>query len=167
MRNRLRRPVVRGAYQADAGKKENCTQGKVDQYLFDIFRTGAAIHKVNRAKDEAGNPENSENNTYYPFFHNSLLSCSCKLYASQNTIQSAASDEAYSLTGIAMRLFSILTAIPVGHLTSISSSHRVVNRLDLNSCRIFQFFAMPDEANFSVSSRIAKLILSTVLMSRR
>src|SRR5215217_7623738 len=52
-------------------------------------------------------------------------------------------------------------------LTSYSSSHLVVYLGERNSCRIFQLRLVPEEANLSVSSRIEKLILSIMLMSRR
>ena len=78
---KLRWPVVRSANKADAGKKENAAQGEIDQYFFDILSARAAIHKVNSAQDEPGNPKDCQNNAYNSFLHNSLLSCSCKLYA--------------------------------------------------------------------------------------
>ena len=77
-----RRPVVRGAYKANARKKEDSAQRKIDQDLFNIFSATASVHKIHSAQDEPGNAENGQDNAYNSFLHNSLLGFSCKQHAS-------------------------------------------------------------------------------------
>lgn len=51
-----------------------------------------------------------------------------------------------------------------GYLTSLNSSHLLVNRGERNSCLIFQFLFIPEDANFTMSPRMLKFTLSTASM---
>ena len=61
--------VVRGSDETDARKKEYGAKNKIDQDLFYIFHSSTALHKIDGAKDQPSNAEESQNNTDNPFFH--------------------------------------------------------------------------------------------------
>ena len=59
--------VMRSAYQADAGKKEDGPQHAVNHQAFDLPLGAAGIHKNNSKIDEPGNTEQGKNDTKYTF----------------------------------------------------------------------------------------------------
>jgi hypothetical protein len=75
---------VCSTYKAYAGKKENGAEREINDYLFDVAHARLSVHEIDCANDEPGNAENSKDNAYDPFLHNSFFSYACKRYAPLN-----------------------------------------------------------------------------------
>jgi hypothetical protein len=65
--------VVRGAYEADAGKEKYAAKDKEDDDLLDILCTGPAVHEIDRSQDETGYAQENKYDANDPFLHDSAF----------------------------------------------------------------------------------------------